>query len=56
MKDNWVTSPSGIPYNWRFAPQAYSEVFARNANAIQALLVCGRDDAGADDGRHGSGL
>lgn len=43
---NWVYSPSGIGYNWRFQPEAYQERFARNANQIAGRLITKWDDAG----------
>lgn len=45
-EENWITSPSGIGYNWQFKPEMYTETFARNANQIQGVLVTKWADAG----------
>lgn len=45
-EENWIYSPSGIPYNWLYFPSAYAERFARNSNQISAQLVTKWDDAG----------
>jgi hypothetical protein len=46
-EENWIYSPSGIGYNWRYNPQAYAEAFARNANQISNILITKWDDAGS---------